>query len=80
MNDLVVFAWLVVAFAALVTAHVALVWGLAKREPRGRALAALVVFPLAPYWGVREHMRVRAALWMAFGVAYAVAWVFALKR
>jgi hypothetical protein len=64
---------LLVAFASLVTTHVTLVVGLVGREPRWRALAAAVIPPLAPYWGVREGMLVRAALWIASAVAYVVA-------
>jgi len=56
-------AAIVLSFAVLVTAHVALVAGLAVREPRTRGLVALLVPPLAPYWGLRERMRVRAAIW-----------------
>jgi hypothetical protein len=66
---------LLLAFATLVTVHVTLVVGLVAREPRWRALAAAVVPPLAPFWGVREGMWVRATLWVAAAVAYAVAWI-----
>jgi hypothetical protein len=66
---------LLLAFATLVTAHVTLVVGLVAREPRWRALAAAVVPPLAPFWGVREGMPVRATLWVAGAVAYALAWI-----
>ena len=63
---------LVVAFATLVTAHVTLVVGLLARPPRWRALAAALVPPLAPAWGVRSAMPVRAAIWMVSAVAYAL--------
>ncbi len=72
-RDIVVLAILVVAFAALLTAHVTLVVGLARRHrPRWHALAALVVAPLAPWWGMREHMRARAVTWLAAAACYAV--------
>jgi hypothetical protein len=70
---------LVVSFAALVTAHVSLVAGLAARRPRWRALVALVVAPLAPYWGLREYMRARSIAWIAFAFMYAAARVVASR-
>ena len=63
-------AALVVAFAALVTMHVAIAAGLASRPPRWRAIAAVVVPPLAPYWAFRDRMPVRAVLWLASAAAY----------
>jgi hypothetical protein len=67
----------VLAFALLVTAHLAIAVGLVTKTPRWRALVALVVPPLAPYWAWREHMRVRAGIWAAGLVLYAVARVLA---
>jgi hypothetical protein len=63
---------LILAFATFVTAHVTLVAGMAMRPPRWRALVALFVAPLAPYWGFEERMRWRAALWIAGVIAYGV--------
>lgn len=68
-----VFVVLVAAFAVLLTAHVTLAVGLARRAPRWHALVALVVAPLAPWWGWQAHMRVRGALWMAAAAVYAAA-------
>ena len=68
-----VMATLVVAFAALVTAHVTLVVGLGARAPRWRAAAAALVVPLAPFWGLRGGMPVRSAIWIASAAVYAVA-------
>jgi hypothetical protein len=70
-RDETVAAALVLAFAALVTLHVLLVLGLAARHPRWRALVALVVPPLAPWWG-RATMRKRAVAWVVAAVGYAV--------
>lgn len=77
MKDGVVYVTLLVAFATTVTAHVAIVVGLAFRSPRWRALAALVVPPLAPWWAHREKMRVRSIAWIAGLVSYALARAFA---
>ncbi|MGO9836265.1 MAG: hypothetical protein ACLP1X_18850 [Polyangiaceae bacterium] len=63
---------LVLAFALLVTAHVALVAGLAGYVPRWRALVALIAAPLAPYWGFKVRMHGRAVLWVASAAAYGV--------
>jgi hypothetical protein len=70
-RDEIVAAALVLAFAVLVTVHVAIVAGLLARSPRWRALPALIVAPLAPYWAWTA-MRRRALVWMASAVAYAV--------
>lgn len=75
-RDEAVTAGLVLAFAALVTAHVALVAGLAARPPRWRALAALVVVPLAPFWGRAERLHVRTLTWLVSAAAYvALLWL-----
>jgi hypothetical protein len=71
-TDAWLLAVLLVSFATLATAHVAIAAGLARRVPRWRALVVLVVVPLAPWWGLRERMRVRAAVWIGAAVAYAV--------
>jgi hypothetical protein len=64
-------ALLVVLAAVAVTTHLALVYGLVYKRPRWRALAALVVPPLAPWWGWREH-RKRSILWILAVVGYFV--------
>ena len=73
MSDAVGFVAIVVAFAVAVTAHVTIAFGLLRRQPRWHSVVALVIFPLAPYWAVREKMRVRAALWIVGVVGYVVA-------
>ncbi|MBX3207002.1 MAG: hypothetical protein KF764_18290 [Labilithrix sp.] len=72
MKDIVIVALLVVAFALVITTHVAIALGLAKRQPRWRAAVALVVPPFAPYWGWQERMRTRVALWVFGLVVYVV--------
>jgi hypothetical protein len=71
-RDEVVASALVLAFAALVTTHGVLVATLAAKPPRWHALAALVVPPLAPYWGARRGRYVGATLWAVSAVAYLV--------
>jgi hypothetical protein len=73
IRDGVVLAVLVGAFATLVTAHVTLALGLARRTPRWRAPVAFVVAPLAPWWGWASGMRVRAVVWLAAVTIYAIA-------
>ncbi len=79
MKEAIVPGVLVVAFAAIVTAHVAIVFGLLRRTPRWRAPLAFVVFPLAPYFAWREHMRPRAIIWSLFAVIYLVALALASR-
>jgi hypothetical protein len=62
VKDAVAVGLTLLAFAALTTAHLAIVVGLSRRPPRWRAAAALFVGPLAIYWAVRERMRARLAL------------------
>ena len=71
-RDRVDFGLLVVAFAVLLTTHVGLAVGLARRTPRWRAIVALLAAPLAPWWGWQERMRVRAAVWVVAAVLYVV--------
>lgn len=77
MKDIIVVAVLVLAFAAMVATHVSIAFGLAKRTPRWRAIAAFAVPPLAPYWAWRERMMLRARLWVGALVVYVVALVLA---
>ncbi|MEB2310786.1 MAG: hypothetical protein OZ921_12545 [Sorangiineae bacterium] len=71
--DVVAMLTLAGSFALLVTVHVALAYGLSWRKPWWRGPVALVVPPLAPWWGLEEGMRVRAALWLLAVCVYAVA-------
>ena len=77
MKDLIVVIALVLASAVMFTAHVALTYGLAFRPPRWRALAGFVVAPLAPYWGFREGMKIRAGIWVGALAVYVVATIIA---
>jgi hypothetical protein len=74
-----VFILLVVAFATWLTTHVTLAVGLVRRAPRWHALVALLVAPLAPWWGWQAKMRLRAALWMTAAAVYAVALGLSLR-
>lgn len=56
---------LLLAALAHVGAHLAIVGGLAMREPRWHAAVALFVPPLGVWWGRREHMRARWIVWLA---------------
>lgn len=47
-----------------VVAHVTLVMGLLRRQPRWHGIVALVVPPLAPYWGYEAKLRRRVTLWV----------------
>ena len=61
---------LLVSFAAFVTAHLALVVGIARRRPAWQALVALAAVPIAPYWGIRAGLLVRSMTWLVSAVAY----------
>jgi len=73
VSDTTSFAVLLVSFATLVTAHVTIAYGLARRAPWWRGPVALVVVLLAPYWALRARMHVRAAAWIVGAVVYLIA-------
>ncbi len=75
MKDLVAVIALVIAFATLLTVHVAIVYGLASRTPRWRAAAAFFVMPLGAYWAWREKMTVRFWIFVGALVLYVAALV-----
>jgi hypothetical protein len=68
---------LLVAFAALVTVHIATVYGLARRRHVAAALGSLALPPLAPYCAFTKGMRARAVVWIAVALFYVVAFVLA---
>jgi hypothetical protein len=70
VKDALVFGAMIAAFATLLTAHATIAWGLAARPPRWRALLALFLLPMAPYFALRERMRVRAIAWIGALVGY----------
>jgi len=65
------------AFAALVTAHVRLLFGLLARRPRLRALWALFLPPLAPFWAFEDKLRGWATAWAIALVTYALSLLLA---
>lgn len=68
---------LVLAFAALVTTHVAVVHGILATSGRRQAAMALVLLPFAPYAAFRDGLPLRAVAWLVFAVAYVVALILA---
>lgn len=70
VKDAIITLALVLGFATLLTAHVALAARLALRQrPRWRGLVAFVVPPLAVIWGLRAGWYALAAIWLgAVGV------------
>ena len=73
MSLRVLFILMVVSCAAMLTAHVAIVIGLATKPPRTRALLALVLPPLGAYWAIREKQRIRGITWIVAALLYVIA-------
>jgi hypothetical protein len=66
---------LAIVLGVFVAAHVTLVAGLARSGASNawvRALAALLVAPLAPWWGYRRGMRWQSYAWVGAVIAYAI--------
>ncbi len=63
---------LAVVLAVFVAAHVVLVAGLARSRAWGRAVVALLVPPLAPWWGWGAGLRAAAIAWCAALALYAL--------
>ncbi len=63
---------LAIVLCVLLAAHVVLVAGLARRGSWGRALVALLVAPLAPWWGWEAGLRAAAIAWAAALLLYAL--------
>lgn len=70
MLDTQAFALLVLSCAVGVTAHVAIVFRLASIAPRGPALIAFLVPPLAPFFGIRARMFATSAIWLFAWIVY----------
>lgn len=64
-------AFSALALVAFASAHVALLAGLAARGWR-RCVLAVILPPLAGYWGWTLGMRRRAAVWIGAMAAYAI--------
>ena len=58
-------------------AHLGLLVGIAKRDPRRwRALVAFMIPPLAPYWGWQLGLTRRTHVWLGALAVYAIALIF----
>ncbi len=68
--DFVLLGLISSAFGLYVVGHVILVIGLLRRRPWWRGLVALVVPPLAPFWGYEAGLRSAVLLWIVSLVVY----------
>jgi hypothetical protein len=76
VSDVVALSLTVVGFAALATAHVAIVFALVSRTPRWHAVVAFFLPPAAPLYAFRARIHVRAALWIVGAAVYLVGLFF----
>jgi hypothetical protein len=70
MRDALLLGGLLLAFATLITVHVAIVFALARRHPRWRAAVAFFVPPFAPYWALRGGMVALGGIWIGSVILY----------
>jgi hypothetical protein len=68
--DALLLGLLCVAVGLHLVAHVTLVIGLFRRDPWWRGLLALLVPPLAPFWGYEARLTGRVTLWVASLAVY----------
>jgi len=68
--DYVLLALISAAVGLNLVAHVTLVIGLLRRGPWWHGLLALLVPPLAAYWGYEAKLRGRVTLWVATLAVY----------
>jgi hypothetical protein len=73
MSDAVLLAGMVLGSALAITAHLTIFVGLLRREPRWRALLALVAVPAAPVLAIQARFWVRAVAWVLGAAAYVAA-------
>ena len=67
---------LIGSFATWGSLHVLLAWRLGRSAPWWHGLVALVLPPLAPYWGMRSGRRVMGSAWLVAGTVWLLARVF----
>lgn len=71
VKDAIVLGGLLLAFAVLLTTHVAIAVRMMWRvQPRYRGLLALVVVPLAPLWAYEQRWRRMSFVWLGALGAY----------
>ena len=68
--DLAILLTLVVSFGVLVTVHVWLAVALSRKKPWWRGVVALIVPPLAPYFGLTSSLRKLSVVWLTAFCAY----------
>jgi hypothetical protein len=61
-----------VSLLVFICAHLSLLGGLLVHPPRSRALVALVVPPLAPYWGWQRGLKDPVSIWAVALALYAI--------
>ena len=62
--DLALIITLVVSAGVLLSTHVSLSVGLARKGPWQRGLIAFVVPPLVPFWGYHGKLHTRSLIWI----------------
>jgi hypothetical protein len=71
--DLMLLALVAGAFGMSATAHLVLVVRALREGPAWRGLVALLVPPLAAYWGYRSRSRAWSGVWLGSLVVYLIA-------
>jgi hypothetical protein len=70
--DFTILLLLWLSFSSLTTLHVVLAFAIGQRLGKPRGWLALLVFPLAPYFGFVAKVKLPSLLWCVLLLAYAV--------
>jgi hypothetical protein len=62
--DLALLIVLVITAGVILSTHVSLSVGLARRGPWHRGLVAFLIPPLAPFWGYSGKLHTRSLVWI----------------
>jgi hypothetical protein len=76
--DLAILLTLVTSFGVLLTAHLWLALALTRKKPWWRGPVALIVAPLAPYWGLSSRLHAPSIVWLTALVSYGLSLLLAM--
>jgi hypothetical protein len=77
--DLALILLVCLSLSAWISVHVALSVSIGRRQGRAKGWLSLVLFVLAPYFGLRGKIRGKSIAWVLLALTYGVALFFAAR-